>query len=180
MKVLDFGLVKSTDSEQNAGVTNPHGVTGTPLYISPEAVYQPDQVDARSDVYAVGAVGYYLLTGTPPFDGESVVEICMAHVKATPEPPSARLGKPISGSLENLLMRCLAKSSDDRPADANELLLALGSCGVAGTWTVADAAQWWTARAAAEDPGATMQYSPMPTEHSQNATIAHQGEAKMR
>jgi serine/threonine protein kinase len=185
VKVLDFGLVKSLDSEETAGVTNPNGVTGTPLYISPEAVYHPEQIDARSDVYAVGAVGYYLLTGSPVFNGESVVQICMAHVKSVPELPSARLGKPISADLEALLMRCLAKDPADRPADANELLVALKACSLPSKWTADDATGWWTARAAAQDhrapdPGLTAQYSPMPTEHSPNATIAYQGEAKKR
>ncbi len=124
VKVLDFGLVKTLDGGESAGLTSAQGVTGTPLYISPEAVYHPDQVDVRTDVYAVGAVGYYLLTGTPVFTAESVVEICMMHVKAAPDAPSARLGRPISFDLENLLLRCLAKAPDDRPASAQKLLRA--------------------------------------------------------
>jgi hypothetical protein len=178
VKVLDFGLVKSLDSEVSAGVTNPTGVTGTPLYISPEAVYHSDQVDARSDVYAVAAVGYYLLTGSPLFVGDSVVEICMAHVKTTPEPPSVRLGMPISSDLEGLLMRCLAKAPGERPADANELLHELEACAIAGTWTAADAVHWWTtsARTPARNLATTVLHSPIPTEHSQGATIALEGE----
>jgi hypothetical protein len=183
VKVLDFGLVKSLESPETAGVTNPHGVTGTPLYISPEAVYNAEKVDARSDVYAVGAVAYFLLTGTALFDGESVVAICMAHVKRTPELPSARLGKPISRDLESLIMRCLAKSPDERPADANELHRILEECSVPGTWTAADAAKWWTdreasSRASAQDPGATAFYSPVPATVSEGATIAYQGDTR--
>ena len=77
VKVLDFGLAKALDSQDRAGVTSPNALMGTPLYLSPEAVNQPDQIDARADVYALAAVGYFLLTGTPVFDGASVMEICM-------------------------------------------------------------------------------------------------------
>ncbi len=154
VKVLDFGLVKTLDGGDNAGLTQAQGVTGTPLYLSPEAVYHPDQVDARTDVYAVGAVGYYLLTGTPVFTAESVVEICMKHVKATPEPPSARLGQPISSELEELVLRCLAKSPDDRPASAGELLRALEACAIEGLWTADDAAAWWAGRVCRSGLGA--------------------------
>jgi eukaryotic-like serine/threonine-protein kinase len=140
VKVLDFGLVKDLDAAETANLTNPHAITGTPLYASPEMVAQADRVDARTDVYAVGAVVYYLLTGTPVFTGTSVVEICMMHVKATPEPPSARRGRPVSPDLERLLLRCLAKSPSDRPADAACLLGELEACAVEGTWTADDAA----------------------------------------
>jgi hypothetical protein len=117
-------------------------------------------VDARSDVYAIGAVGYYLLTGTPVFVGASVVEICMKHVQAPPEPPSARLGGPVSPGLERLLLRCLAKDRADRPADAGVLLAEFEACAVAGTWTRADADAWWQrysgAVQAPTDPGQTV------------------------
>jgi hypothetical protein len=146
VKVLDFGLVKALDSAEEASLTNAHAVTGTPLYASPEAISQPDRVDARTDVYAVGAVGYFLLTGTPVFRGASVVEICMQHVNADPEPPSIRRGKPVSGDFEALLLRCLSKSPSDRPGDAAGLLRQLEACAIEGTWTERDAAAWWAAR----------------------------------
>lgn len=182
VKVLDFGLVKSLDGGDSAGLTNPQGVTGTPLYLSPEAVYHPDQVDVRADVYAVGAVGYYLLTGTPVFSAESVVEICMKHVKAAPERPSDRLGRPISCELENLILRCLAKSPQERPADANQLLRELEACAVEGTWTAADAAQWWATRNAvrvsARAVAVTVDEAPTPTKASPEVTIMFEGETK--
>jgi serine/threonine protein kinase len=143
VKVLDFGLVKSVAGAEQAHLTSPSTVTGTPLYLSPEAVRQPDLVDARSDVYALGAVGYFLLTGTAVFNGESVMEICMKHVHAAPEPPSVRRGSRVSADLETLLLRCLAKAPSDRPLDAAELLHELERCVVEGTWTAADAAAWW-------------------------------------
>jgi hypothetical protein len=144
VKVLDFGLVKAVSGAEQAHLTSPSTVTGTPNYLSPEAVRQPDQVDARSDVYSLGAVGYFLLTGTAVFNGESVMEICMKHVHAAVEPPSVRRGSHISADLETLLLRCLAKTPSDRPADAAELQRELERCAVEGTWTSTDAAAWWT------------------------------------
>ena len=76
VKVLDFGLVKAQDDEKQAGLTQQNSLTGTPLYMSPEAIQLPNSVDPRSDIYAVGAVGYFLLTGQPVFEAENVVELC--------------------------------------------------------------------------------------------------------
>jgi serine/threonine protein kinase len=152
VKVLDFGLVKPLGGAAN--VTAPQTVTGTPLYLSPEAVTHPDQIDARADVYAIGAVGYFLLTGSPVFAGGAAMEICLKHVHAAPEPPSARCGRPVSPGLEALLLRCLAKSAADRPADAGELLRLVERCAVSGRWTADDAASWWAAHGKAARPGA--------------------------
>jgi serine/threonine protein kinase len=145
VKVLDFGLVKSVEGSEQANLTNPNAVTGTPLYLPPEAVNHPEAVDARSDVYAIGAVGYYLLTGTPVFTGVSIIEICMKHVEAAPEPPSQRRGHPVTLALEGLLLRCLAKSPAERPADASAMLRELDACRVPGHWTADDAQAWWAA-----------------------------------
>lgn len=143
VKVLDFGLVKSLEIADQANLTNPNTVTGTPYYLSPEAVNHPDQVDARADVYALAAVGYFMLTGTPVFSGSTVVDICMKHMKNAPESPSARMGKPVSESLEALMLRCLAKVPDDRPKDAANLFQELEACVIQGRWTAADATAWW-------------------------------------
>jgi serine/threonine protein kinase len=161
VKVLDFGLVKAVDGGADANLTSPNAVTGTPLYLSPEAVNAPDRVDARSDVYALGAVGYFLLTAGPVFAGSSVMEICMKHVQAAPEPPSARLGRAVSPGLEALLLRCLAKSPDDRPADAAALLRELEGCAVAGRWTAAEAVVWWQASGALAGARATATPAPV-------------------
>jgi eukaryotic-like serine/threonine-protein kinase len=147
VKLLDFGLVKAVGVQQAANLSVTGAVTGTPLYLSPEAIQQPGEMDARSDLYAVGAVGYFLLTGTPVFDAKSVVDLLMHHVNTLPEPPSSRLGKLISSDLEAILLRCLAKRRDDRPGTAHELAIALTDCSAAGDWTEADAAAWWQAHA---------------------------------
>jgi hypothetical protein len=146
VKVLDFGLVKALDANQQASLTAAGSLTGTPLYLSPEAVQIPDHVDPRSDLYAVGAVGYFLLTGTPVFDGASVVEICMKHVQAAVDPPSQRLGRRVSPDLEALILRCLSKRPEDRPQNAGELIDQLEALAGARTWTRHDAGQWWQAR----------------------------------
>ena len=143
VKVLDFGLVKPVDADKEAAVTAPNLVAGTPLYMPPEAVERPDQVDARSDLYAVGAVGYFLLTGTAVFQGRNMLDLLRKQVSAQPQSPSERAGKTFSADLERLLMRCLAKSPEERPSSAGELAGLLDRCVVAGSWTAADARGWW-------------------------------------
>ena len=155
VKVLDFGLVKALEGDEQANVTSPNAITGTPLYLSPEAVNNPSQVDARTDVYALGAVAYFLLTGTPVFTGSTVMEICMKHVKDPAEPPSVRLGKPVSPALEALILQCLAKAPSDRPRDAADLLHKLEACAIEGTWTASDAVTWWASHETSAPPAAS-------------------------
>ena len=95
VKVLDFGLVKARNVDGEAELTGGNGTLGTPLYMSPEAVEHPGAVDARSDLYSLGAVGFYLLTGESLFFGGTVGEILMQQVKKEPEKPSARVSEPI-------------------------------------------------------------------------------------
>jgi serine/threonine protein kinase len=118
-------------------------ITGTPLYLAPETLIAPESVDGRADLYALGAVGYWLLTGTHVFIGNSVVEVCAHHLHTTPEAPSVRLNAPVSADFESLLLACLAKRPEDRPASAHVLLERLRACSAAGRWTNARAAQWW-------------------------------------
>jgi serine/threonine-protein kinase len=146
VKVVDFGLVKSVTPDGATSVTaEEQDVVGTPLYMAPESITDPDAVDARSDLYAVAAVGYFMLTGTNVFDGATLVEICAAHLHTIPPPPSERLGEKVAPSLEELLMRGLAKSPDDRPASAAAFREDLAACEVR-PWTRADAQRWWEAR----------------------------------
>jgi hypothetical protein len=146
VKVLDFGLARSSDDRREPILTSTNIVAGTPLYVSPEAVTHPDRVNSRADVYAIGAVGYFLVTGSPVFAGSSSADICLRHVWSTPERPSDRCGRAINPELEALLLDCLAKSPLDRPADAAVLLHGLEGCSVPGCWTAADAARWWSNR----------------------------------
>ncbi|MEZ6125139.1 MAG: serine/threonine protein kinase [Planctomycetaceae bacterium] len=143
IKVLDFGLVKALDSKKQASMTAANSLTGTPLYISPEGVNSPALVDARSDLYAVGAVGYFLLTGMPPFMSENLVELLRMHVMEPPLPPSERTGREVSPELEAALLACLEKSPANRPQTARDLANLLRKCPAFGKWTVEDGDAWW-------------------------------------
>ncbi len=140
-KVLDFGLVKALDAGSSSAVTGHNTVVGTPLYMSPEAIKNPEAVEPRSDLYALGAVGYFMLTGHPPFAG-SVVEVCGHHLHSPPPPPSERADG-VPADLESVVLRCLAKRPDERPADAQALADALAACADAGSWTSERARAWW-------------------------------------
>ncbi len=151
VKVVDFGLVKDLAPEGSGtalprtALTLADSITGTPLYLAPEMLSTPEQVDGRADLYALGAVGYWLLTGSHVFNARSVVEVCAHHLHSQPEPPSARLGAPVSADLEALLLACLAKRPEERPASAAALRERLRACAKAGAWTTQRAAQWWAA-----------------------------------
>ena len=118
VKVLDFGLVKAVNDDKQAGLTAANVLTGTPLYISPEAINNPAIVNARSDLYAVGAVGYHLLTGRPPFLGDGLVQLLQQHVMEPPTPSSRLTAGPVSDALEAALLACLEKNPANRPQTA--------------------------------------------------------------
>ena len=145
VKVLDFGLVKALDERKQAGVTAANALTGTPLYMAPEAIQSPNSVDARSDLYAVGAVGYFLLTGEPVFDAEGVVQLCQMHVDAVPVPPSQRSGRAVSQELEGAILSCLEKARAKRPQTARDLAQSLARAPSAAAWSIDAAEDWWNA-----------------------------------
>jgi len=140
-KVVDFGLVREIASADR--LTKADVVAGTPAYLSPEAVTDPHRVGPASDLYAVGAVGYFLLTGEVVFSGSTALEVCVHHVRTPPVPPSQRTDNDVPGGLEQLLLQCLAKEPDDRPRSARELRLALSRLGRANRWTERQAYDWW-------------------------------------
>lgn len=142
VKVLDFGLVKVRHLHGPDKISA-NAVVGTPHFIAPEAVKTPQAVEARSDLYSVGAVGYWLLTGKTLFDSGDVEELLDGHVNAMPKKPSERLGRPLSRDLEELLMSCLAKTPERRPSSAESLEAALTRCASAESWSVQDAQKWW-------------------------------------
>jgi serine/threonine-protein kinase len=118
-KVVDFGLVKHLDAA-SVDRTAAQGLLGTPLYMSPEAIREPESVDARSDLYAVGAVGYFLVTGQHVFEGATTVEVYAHHLHGTPVAPSVRAGSDL-GALDAILLDCLAKEPERRPRTASVL-----------------------------------------------------------
>jgi serine/threonine-protein kinase len=142
-KVVDFGLVRDLASGARATESALDLVTGTPLYLSPEAITAPEKVDARSDLYALGAVAYFLLAGRNAFEGATVVEVCAHHLHTTPEPPSARLGRPLPADLEAIVLSCLEKRPERRPQGASELVERLERCGCARDWGEPEALRWW-------------------------------------
>jgi serine/threonine protein kinase len=143
VKVLDFGLVKASSADEAAKLTQANVTVGTPYYLSPEAIQDPESVSPLSDVYAIGGVAYYLVTGTQVFTGKTVMEICMKHVRTAPDSPSARLGRPVSAGLEGVILRCLAKKPEDRPHGTRALVEELEHVAVPGSWTQAEANSWW-------------------------------------
>jgi serine/threonine-protein kinase len=139
-KLLDFGLVYEA-GPADARLTQPGGMMGTPAYMSPEQAKGAD-VGPASDLYAVGAVGYFLLTGRPPFGGTNALELLHAHLTAPVLPPSAA-GPAVPADLEAVILRCLAKDPVGRFPTAAALDAALAGCGCAGGWSESDAAEWW-------------------------------------
>ena len=133
VKVLDFGIVRREAEAENAHLTKTGAIAGTPAYLAPEVV-RGQPATARADVYALGGVLYFLLTGRHVFEGESAVALLLAQLNEPVAPPSAVRGSPVPADLEALVLRCLDKSPDERPADAFQLAEALAGCSVAGHW----------------------------------------------
>lgn len=143
VKLLDFGLVQShyaADGEDR--LTQQGTVIGTPAFLSPEQAGSGDSVDARSDIYSLGTLAYFLLTGQPPFAGRSQVKMLAAHLYEPPAPlTSHRPDMP--PELEVVILRCLAKSPVDRFPDIRSLATALAECDTVKPWTEENAAEWW-------------------------------------
>ncbi len=145
VKVLDFGLVKEGQSEDSKASTA-NVVVGTPHYLAPEAVLDPGHVDARTDLYALGATAFFLLTGSPVFQGRSVVELCGHHLHTAAEFPLAERER-VPDPLQALVLACLAKKPDQRPASASQLAAQLLSSGI-HAWSQEQASAWWATAAA--------------------------------
>jgi serine/threonine-protein kinase len=143
VKVVDFGLVKTLAT--NGAESRSDTITGTPLYLAPEAIKSPDAVDARTDIYALGAVAYYLLCGRDVFTGQTVVEVLSRHMLEEPQPPSSHTSQPLSADLERLVLQCLAKEPGARPASAEALRAALLACEDASRYDRQAAFAWWLA-----------------------------------
>ncbi len=143
VKVLDFGLVKYVPVGGKLEGAKREEAVGTPQYLAPEAILTPEKVDERTDIYAIGAVAYYLLTGSDVFQGKTPIEVCRKQIDEAPEAPSKRLGHPISQDLEQLILACLQKEPADRPQGASVLIEGLRECRDYGKWTQSEAAAVW-------------------------------------
>jgi len=153
VKVLDFGLVKDLQAKH---ATVEDGIAGTPAYLSPEAITDPASVGPRSDLYAVGAVAYFLLTGHHVFEKKTLAAICAAHLHEEPTPPSERADVQIDDALEQLALRCLEKDPAQRPESAHALRRALDAVAERLPWSEEEALPWWEAHrdSPAPDPAA--------------------------
>jgi eukaryotic-like serine/threonine-protein kinase len=159
VKVLDFGLVKPLgEARADVHLTAAETVVGTPAYIAPElALGGGGEVDARADIYALGCVGYWLLTGRLVFESSNAMQMMVDHIRTPPVPPSQRATQPIAPALERLILRCLAKDPEDRPRSALALRDDLAALGLEPQWGAARAAEWWSAHppeASTPDPAA--------------------------
>jgi serine/threonine-protein kinase len=147
LKVLDFGLVRASVGDE---ASDPE-VAGTPAFMAPEVALRSREVDERADVYGLGCVAYWLLTGERVFPGATAREVLEHHVSTTPEPPSSRSESPIPAALEELVMSCLAKDPKARPESAWGVAERLAATGLAAAWTETQARAWWEKA----EPGAT-------------------------
>jgi serine/threonine-protein kinase len=142
VKVLDFGLVKALEAETDVAASGTMRLAGTPAFMSPEqALGQP--VDARTDLYAVGCLGHFLLTGRHVFEGRTALEIVMKHATETPSPPSASSEFAIPRRLDEVVLRCLEKDPARRPATADALSRLLGGTVEGTAWSAEEARRWW-------------------------------------
>ena len=144
VKVLDFGLVKTTwKTGEDDQLTTDGVITGTPAFMAPEAAMGEHALDARVDLYGLGCVAYWLLTGERVFAGRTPVEVLLHHVKSPPVPPSQRTQQKIPARLEELILACLSKEPEQRPPSAEWLAGQLAECETDSPWTSLRAREWW-------------------------------------
>ena len=144
VKVLDFGLVKVRQrNPTDTMATSEHVTTGTPAYMAPETIVGDRNVDRRADVYSLGCVAYYLLTGELVFPSGTPMQTFADHVHSKPIPPSERTELSIPEPLEDLVLACLEKQPDKRPQNAEEILRRMEACHASVEWTSARAQRWW-------------------------------------
>jgi hypothetical protein len=142
-KVLDFGLVREEFSQGDEEKLTQEGTfSGSPLYMCPEQMKAYDKLDARSDIYSLGAVAFYVVTGRPPFVADDIWDIVIAHSRDPAEPPS-EVNPAVPEDLEQVILRCLEKRPEDRYQDVESLEQSLANCQCAGKWTEEDALAWW-------------------------------------
>jgi eukaryotic-like serine/threonine-protein kinase len=147
VKVLDFGLVKSDNrgTEQTL-LTAPEVTTGTPAFMAPEVALS-ESVDGRADLYALGCVGYWLLTGQLVFEADTAIQMAAHHIRTSPVPPSRRSELGVPAALDQIILQCLAKAPNDRPATAQELARMLSQVNGTPAWGEEQASRWWVTHA---------------------------------
>jgi serine/threonine-protein kinase len=146
VKVLDFGLVKMNGVPKTGETlaTLDHTTTGTPAYMAPETILGDVDVDRRADVYALGCLAYFVLTGQLVFDADTPMRMLLQHLNTKPVPPSQRTELAIPRELDELVLQCLEKDPDRRPQDAGELFRLACGCHACDGWTQEMAERWWS------------------------------------
>ena len=150
VKVVDFGLVKDVIGDRDESLTRHESLTGTPMYMSPEAVRDATAANTQSDLYSVAAVGYTLLAGRPMFQAATSVDVCLKQLNEHPSLPEEFLGAPLPNDLQTVLMTALRKDPSDRWRSIDDFSAALRRCRDAGRWTSMDAERWWADRGRSE------------------------------
>lgn len=145
-KLLDFGLAKPVIATADVNLTQDGAITGSPLFMAPEQAAGDGVPDARSDIYGLGAVAYYLLTGRPPFEADNPVKILLAHAQKAVVPPSQLQGG-VPADLERIVLRCMEKNPADRYQSVGELAADLVRTSLHGKWTREHAYEWWRSNA---------------------------------
>ncbi len=148
VKVLDFGLAKRVTSSGDPELTDSGSLFGTPAYVAPEAVFGAGKLDGRADLYCLGAVAFWLLTGYPPFRTTSTVGLLIDHLRTDPAPPSQLAELPVPPELDALVLKCMQKKPEDRHQTASDLETALDALVLTHRWTNRDAAEWWALHSA--------------------------------
>jgi hypothetical protein len=143
LKVLDFGLVKEVATVPDPQASIAASLVGTPLYMAPEAILEPATVAATADIYAVGAVAYFLLVGEPVFVGSTVMEVCVRHLHEPPASMADRAALAIPRGLDELVLQCLQKDPQARPRSAAALRSQLAEIEGLSRWNPTDADRWW-------------------------------------
>ena len=150
VKVLDFGLVKlgsDRQSDESLRLTAEGNLSGTPAFIAPEVVLGTQPTDHRVDIYSLGCVAYWLVTGKLVFEGPGTVKVMADHVHTPPIPPSSRSELPIPPDLDALILECLEKDPDKRPRSASVLQSRLQAIPIPSSWTTERAEHWWSLHA---------------------------------
>lgn len=143
VKVLDFGLVKHFEGSLDVSLSHASALVGTPTYMAPEAMAGSQNLSAAADVYSLGSVLYYLLTGQPVFEASSLMALMTQVLTVPPEHPALRLGRPLPEELSQLVLACLAKSPAERPPHAMDLLERLLTIQLEQRWDQDRARSWW-------------------------------------
>jgi serine/threonine-protein kinase len=167
-KLLDFGLVKSSGTgSDSVRLTREGAFAGSPAFMSPEQAAGRQQLDARSDIYNVGAVAYFLITGKLPFDRQSTLQMLHAHAYE-PLVPSDEFKEAVPADLQLVILRCLEKDPDRRYQDAVTLEKALAACESTSPWTSERAEEWWREHGDRIASPGTTGVTPVPREAREN------------